>query len=157
MRISTPCAPIIAQTLQATMESVARNQGGPFGAAIFATATLELAAVATNMVLATNDPTAHAEITAIRAACAALGTPHLTGYSLYATGQPCPMCLAAIHWARLDAYYYSTTYDEAMTIGFDDGPIRDSLTGAARPMVPGKQWKDEKVRRFFLEYGGMRY
>ena len=157
MSIPASCTPIIAQTLEATMHSVAQNQGGPFGAAVFATDSHEIVAVTTNLVLGTNDPTAHAEITAIRAACAALGTPHLTGYSLYATGQPCPMCLAAIHWARLDAYYYSTTYDEATRIGFDDAPIRDSLTGANAPMVQGTQWPDDAVRRFFLGYGGMRY
>ena len=90
-------------------------------------------------------------------ACAAVGGPSLEGFSLYATGQPCPMCLAAIHWARLDAYYYSTTYAEAAAIGFDDAAIRDSLAGVIAPMTPGTPWPDEAVRRFFLEYGGKRY
>ncbi len=152
-----PNAALIAQALRAAEESVRQGRGGPFGAAVFATASQEIAAVAANQVLASSDPTAHAEIAAIRMACAALQSPHLAGYSLYATGQPCPMCLAAIHWARLDAYYYSTTYEDAAAIGFDDGAIRASLDGSTPPLVPGARWPDEKVRRFFLAYDGRRY
>ena len=152
-----PDSGIIEQALRVARESVAGGCGGPFGAAVFATGTREILAVAANRVLADADPTAHAEIAAIRKACAALGGPRLEGYSLYATGQPCPMCLAAIHWARLDAYYYSTTYADAAAIGFDDAAIRDSLAGATAPMVPGAPWPDQAVRRFFLEYGGRRY
>lgn len=153
----TPDSDIIEQTRRVVEESVARGCGGPFGAAVFASETREILAVAANRVLADADPTAHAEITAIRKACAAIGSPHLNGYSLYATGQPCPMCLAAIHWARLDAYYYSTTHADAAAIGFDDAAIRDSLAGTAAPMVPGAPWPDEAMRRFFLGYGGKRY
>lgn len=153
----TPDAAIIEQTLRVAGESVAQGCGGPFGAAVFATGSGEILAVAANRVLADCDPTAHAEMGAIRKACAAVGNPHLEGYSLYATGQPCPMCLAAIHWARLDAYYYTTTYAEAAAIGFDDAAIRDSLAGVIAPMTPGTPWPDEAVRRFFLEYGGKRY
>ena len=152
-----PGGAIIGRTLRVAQESAARGCGGPFGAAVFATGTGKILAVAANRVLADCDPTAHAEIAAIRKACAAVGGPSLEGFSLYATGQPCPMCLAAIHWARLDAYYYSTTYAEAAAIGFDDAAIRDSLAGAIAPMVPGTPWPDEAVRRFFLGYGGKRY
>ena len=84
------------------------NKGGPFGAAII-DQNGNIIAVASNLVLETHDPTAHAEIMAIRKACKKLNTHNLKGYKLYATGYPCPMCLSAIMWANIEEiYYYSS-------------------------------------------------
>ena len=76
-----------------------------------------------NQVATNHDPTAHAEIVAIRAACRALGTFQLTGCTLFCSCEPCPMCLGAIYWARLDAVYFASTRDDAANAGFDDAMI----------------------------------
>jgi len=80
----------------------------------------EVIAEGNNIVTTSNDPTAHAEITAIRAACAKLERFSLEGCEIYSSCEPCPMCLAAIYWARLDRLYFANTRDEAAAIGFDD-------------------------------------
>ena len=95
--------------------------GGPFGAVIARAGAI--IAEGHNQVTSTNDPTAHAEITAIRHAASVLGTFDLSGYELYASCEPCPMCLAAIYWARLDRVYFSNTREDAARIGFDDAWI----------------------------------
>jgi tRNA(Arg) A34 adenosine deaminase TadA len=84
-----------------------------------------------NRVTSTNDPTAHAEIVAIRAACTALATFSLAGCTIYASCEPCPMCLAAIYWARLDALVFAAGRADAARIGFDDARIYDEI---ARPV-----------------------
>ena len=95
--------------------------GGPFGAVIARAGAI--IAEGHNQVTSTNDPTAHAEITAIRHAGRVLGTFDLSGYELYASCEPCPMCLAAIYWARLDRVYFANTRADAARIGFDDAWI----------------------------------
>lgn len=97
------------------------GRGGPFGAVVVARG--EIVAEGCNQVTSTCDPTAHAEIVAIRAACAALGRFDLRGCELYTSCEPCPMCLAAIYWARLDRVYYANTRADAAHIGFDDADI----------------------------------
>lgn len=99
--------------------------GGPFGAAIVKDG--EIICITSNRVLADNDPTAHAEITAIRQACKKLNTYDLTGCELYATGSPCPMCLSAIIWANIKKVYYCNDYEEAAKIGFRDDFIYNYL------------------------------
>ncbi|NEO32671.1 MAG: nucleoside deaminase [Symploca sp. SIO3C6] len=99
--------------------------GGPFGAVIVKDG--EIIAKAHNQVTSTNDPTAHAEIVAIRQACKVLQTFQLTGCELYTSCEPCPMCLGAIYWARLDQVYYANTKAEAAQIGFDDQFIYEEL------------------------------
>lgn len=99
--------------------------GGPFGAAIVKDG--EIICITSNRVLADNDPTAHAEITAIREACKKLNTYDLTGCELYATGSPCPMCLSAIIWANIKKVYYCNDYEEAAEIGFRDDFIYNYL------------------------------
>lgn len=94
--------------------------GGPFGAAIVKSDTRELVCVTTNEVLTRHDPTAHAEITCIRRACEKLQTHDLTGYTIYATGYPCPMCMSAIIWANLDSVIYAGDVKDAENIGFRD-------------------------------------
>lgn len=98
-------------------ESVAAG-GGPFGAVVVKDAAI--IAEGSNQVTPTCDPTAHAEIMAIRAACAALGRFSLAGCEIYTSCEPCPMCLSAIYWARLDRVFYANSRAEAAAIGFDD-------------------------------------
>lgn len=100
------------------LEGMNHNDGGPFGAVIVHNA--EVIARAHNEVLKTNDPTAHAEINAIRAASAALGSYDLSDCILYTTCYPCPMCMGAILWARIPTVYYGATGADAAKGGFDD-------------------------------------
>ena len=107
-----------------------RNDGGPFGAAIVKDG--HLIAKAHNEVLKTNDPTGHAEIRAIRKACARLENYDLSDCEIYSTSEPCPMCFAAIHWSRLKRLYYGTSRDDVAAIGFDDSLIYDILRGKTK-------------------------
>lgn len=99
--------------------------GGPFGAVIVKDG--DVIARSANKVVATNDPTAHAEVSAIRLACKELGTFSLEGCVIYTSCEPCPMCLGAIYWARIDKIYYANTKADAASIGFDDKFIYDEL------------------------------
>ncbi len=98
------------------------NEGGPFGAVIVNQAG-EIIGEGNNQVTSTNDPTAHAEIVAIRNACAAINNFQLTGCTIYTSCEPCPMCLAAIYWARPDRIVYACSRKDAANIGFDDDYI----------------------------------
>jgi guanine deaminase len=102
-------------------EGMNRGNGGPFGCVIVRQG--EIVGRGNNCVLSTNDPTAHAEITAIRGACARLGSFQLSDCELYTNCEPCPMCLAAIYWARIPLIYYANTRQDAAAIGFDDDLI----------------------------------
>lgn len=96
----------------------ASSGGGPFGCVIVKDG--EIVAESSNSVTKDNDPTAHAEVNAIRKACAALGTFSLEGCELYASCEPCPMCLAACYWAHIDKVYYAGDQNDAAEVGFDD-------------------------------------
>lgn len=106
------------EAIKASIEGMDSNAGGPFGAVIVKDG--EIIAKGWNKVTSTNDPTAHAEITTIREACKKLGTFDLSGCELYTSCEPCPMCLAAIYWARIDKIYYGNTKKDAADINFDD-------------------------------------
>jgi guanine deaminase len=95
-----------------------RSGGGPFGAVVVHDG--KLIAKGRNRVTSTLDPTAHAEVVAIRAACAALQDHRLTGATLYSSTEPCPLCLAAVYWARIDRVYFAATREHAARAGFDD-------------------------------------
>lgn len=105
-------------------ENVARG-GGPFGAVIARDGTI--VGEGANRVTSTNDPTAHAEVVAIRDACRRLGTFNLDGCEIYSSCEPCPMCLSAIYWARLDRIWFANTKADAAAIDFDDHFIYDEL------------------------------
>ena len=107
-----------------------RNDGGPFGAVIVKNGVP--IASAHNEVLKTNDPTAHAEILAIRKACSHLESHDLSDCEIYSTSEPCPMCFSAIHWSRLKKLHLGTTRDDVAAIGFDDSLIYDILSGKAQ-------------------------
>lgn len=112
-------------------ESV-RSGGGPFGAVIVRNG--EIIARGENRVTVCNDPTAHAEVSAIREAAARLGTYDLSGCEIYSSCEPCPMCLGAIYWARLDRLYYAGTRADAANVGFDDAHIYEEL-----PLAPSQR------------------
>ena len=141
------------------LEKMRANDGGPFGAVVVRGG--EIVAEGWNQVTSTNDPTAHAEVVAIRRACATLGTFNLSDCDMYASCEPCPMCLGAIYWARFARFYYANTRAEAASIGFDDDFIYREipLDPAARSIpairqvtaqshVPFAEWaaKTDKVR-----------
>jgi tRNA(Arg) A34 adenosine deaminase TadA len=106
-------------------EKAREGEGGPFAAVVVRDGTV--ISEGWNMVTGHNDPTAHAEIVAIRLACATLGTFSLEGCTIYASSEPCPMCLAAIHWARIDRIYYANSVEDAAAIGFDDASLYRQL------------------------------
>jgi tRNA(Arg) A34 adenosine deaminase TadA len=124
-----PAAPDHAHFLRLAIEEATRGvragAGGPFGAVIVRDG--QVLARGCNEVTSRNDPTAHAEVQAIRAACAALGSFQLTGCDLYASCEPCPMCLGAIYWARPRAVYHAASRIEAAAAGFDDAFIYEEL------------------------------
>lgn len=109
----------------ALSEESVKNGGGPFGAVIARNG--EIVAEASNRVTLDHDPTAHAEVSAIRLAAQRLGTFNLSGCDIYTSCEPCPMCLGAIYWARLDNIYYANNRKDAAHIGFDDDFIYNEL------------------------------
>jgi len=110
-------------------ENVTSGAGGPFGAVIVRDG--KIVATGANLVTATNDPTAHAEVVAIRNACTALASFQLSGCEIYTSCEPCPMCLAAIYWARCDAIFYGSCAADAAAAGFDDAFLYEEMK---RPM-----------------------
>ncbi len=115
---------LMREAIRLSEENVA-NGGGPFGAVIARDG--EIVATGVNRVTADHDPTAHAEVRAIRAACKKLNTFDLSGCEIYSSCEPCPMCLGAIYWAHLDRLYYGNDKTDAKKIGFDDSFIYDEL------------------------------
>lgn len=113
--------PFMAQAIRLSIENVQSGRGGPFGAVIVKGG--QIIAEGSNRVTANNDPTAHAEVLAIREACAKLGSFELRGCELFTSCEPCPMCLGAIYWARLDRIYFGNSADDAAKVGFDDSLI----------------------------------
>jgi guanine deaminase len=122
--------PWMKKAIKEARKGFNRNDGGPFGAVIVKNGVL--IAKAHNEVLKTNDPTGHAEIRAIRKACAALENYDLSDCEIYSTSEPCPMCFSAIHWSRLKKLYYGTSRNDVAIIGFDDSLIYDILSGKAQ-------------------------
>lgn len=115
---------LMRKAIELSVENV-KNGGGPFGAVIAREG--EIIATGVNRVTANCDPTAHAEVSAIRAAATQLGTFDLSGCEIYTSCEPCPMCLGAIYWAHLDRMYYGNNKHDAAAIGFDDAFIYEEL------------------------------
>lgn len=117
---------------------VMNNEGGPFGCVVVMND--EIVGRGNNRVTSSNDPTAHAEVVAIRDACKNLNTFQLSGCEIYTSCEPCPMCMGAIYWARPSKVYYANTRSDAASIGFDDSMIYDELTCALSdrkiPIIP---------------------
>jgi guanine deaminase len=131
-------------------ENVTSGRGGPFGAVVVRDG--EIVATGVNQVTSNNDPTAHAEVVAIRAACVALGDFQLTGCQVYTSCEPCPMCLAAIYWARCDAIFYGNTAADAADAGFDDSFLYQELKVplAERKIPITRLLGDEAIASFQL-------
>jgi guanine deaminase len=125
----------LREAISLSIEKMDTGEGGPFGAVIVRDG--EIVGRGWNRVTSTNDPTAHAEIVAIRDACTRLKTFCLSGCEIYASCEPCPMCLAAIYWARLDRIYYAATCQDAAAAGFDDANFyRDLSLPLANRAIP---------------------
>jgi len=146
------------QAIERAVENV-RLGGGPFGAIVVKGG--RVIATGANSVTSTNDPTAHAEVIAIREACRVLGTFQLTGCEIYTSCEPCPMCLGAIYWARPDRVYFAATASDAAEAGFDDSFIYREISEAPgrrkilfEPMMreaglePFREWahKNDRIR-----------
>ena len=147
----------LREAIRLSQEKMEAGEGGPFGAIIVKDG--KVIGRGWNRVTSVNDPTAHAEVEAIRAACTTLGTFSLAGCEIYASCEPCPMCLSAIYWARLDALYFAASHEDAADAGFDDAllyeevskdwPIRSlkteqHLREKAQPIF--ELWKDQPNR-----------
>ncbi len=113
---------------------VSKNEGGPFGAVIV-DENNNIIATGNNKVLLQNDPTAHAEIISIRAACKKLNTYDLTGMTIYTSCEPCPMCLSAIIWSNISTVYFACTKNDAANIGFRDDAIYEYLKGSNKSLL----------------------
>ena len=127
------------------------NEGGPFGAVI-TDKDGNIISVANNQVLKNNDPTAHAEVQAIREACKKLNTHDLSGYILYTSCEPCPMCLSAIIWANIKEVYYACTRKDAGEIGFRYDSIYEFLETNNKSLLDEKQIDREDCIHLFNEY-----
>ncbi len=127
----------MARAIQISIDNARTGRGGPFGAVIVRQG--KIIAEAANSVVASNDPTAHAEILAIREACARLRQSQLRGCEIYSSCEPCPMCLGAIYWARPERVFYANMAEDAAKIGFDDsliyGEISRSIGKRKIPMI----------------------
>ena len=141
----------IRRAIQLAKEGMDKNAGGPFGAVIVRNG--KIVAEGYNKVTSTNDPTAHAEVTAIRNACKELKTFQLDDCILYTSCEPCPMCLGAIYWARFKKVFYALEQTDAATIGFDDQFIYDEIDKSkdARK-IPFQQIGREEALPVFQEW-----
>ena len=134
------------QAIQLATDNVTSGRGGPFGAVVVKDG--KVIATGTNQVTAANDPTAHAEVTAIRNACTSLGHFQLDGCDVYTSCEPCPMCLAALYWSRCRAIYFGNCAADAAKVGFDDSflyeEVKKPLSERTIPivrMLPEQAWE----------------
>jgi guanine deaminase len=143
----------IGQAVELAFLGVASNEGGPFGALVVKDGTV--IGRGNNKVISTNDPTAHAEVVAIREACAYLKSFQLTGCTIYTSCEPCPMCLGAIYWARPERIVYACSREDAAAINFDDDFIYHEINvPPSQRTIPAHQCGREKgleVFRFWKE------
>lgn len=134
------------EAIRLSVNNVEEGNGGPFGAVVVKDG--KIIARGVNQVTATNDPTAHAEVVAIRNACAALNSFQLDGCEIYASCEPCPMCLAAIYWARPAKLFYACSKEDAAAINFDDAFIYEEI---ARPVSERKIFTRQILREEALD------
>jgi guanine deaminase len=140
--------PFMARAIQLSIDNVLSGQGGPFGAVIVKDGSIVAEGV--NRVTAANDPTAHAEVVAIRAACAKFGAFTLRGCEIYASCEPCPMCLGAIYWAHIARIYFGSMAADASEFGFDDSFIyrQFALALGARSIPMAQMMRDQALAAF---------
>ena len=141
----------IERAIHLAVENVCLGKGGPFAAVIVRDG--RLIAEGVNQVTSAKDPTAHAEIVAIREACRVLGHFHLAGCEIYTSCEPCPMCLGAIHWARLDRLFFAATHVDAAAAGFSDALIYGQMTAPlSERTIPAVQLTREDALLPFDEW-----
>jgi guanine deaminase len=139
------------EAIRLSIEKMNAGHGGPFGAVVVRNG--QIIARGFNNVTSSNDPTAHAEVDAIRKACAALGTHQLTDCELYTSCEPCPMCLGAIYWARPRKVYFGNTKHDAAQAGFDDQFIYEELAiPLQQRAIPMEQLLRSEALTAFLEW-----
>ena len=124
---------LMRRTIELAVDNVRARLGGPFAALVVRGG--EVIAEGTNRVTSTNDPTAHAEVVAVREACRRLGTFDLAGCEVFASCEPCPMCLGALYWARIDRLWFAAGREAAAAAGFDDALIYDEVPRAPEVRV----------------------
>ncbi len=143
------------EAIRLSRQKMLRNEGGPFGAVIVRNG--KTVGRGWNRVTSANDPTAHAEVSAIRDACRKLKTFHLEGCVIYVSCEPCPMCLAAIYWARIGKIFYANTRRDAARIRFDDDRIyREIRLPAPCREIPMKQLLRAEALKVFTEWQSKR-
>lgn len=139
------------RAIELSREKMRAGEGGPFAAVIVKDG--EIVGEGWNRVTSTNDPTAHAEVVAIRQACERLGTFSLDGATIYSSCEPCPMCLAAIYWARISKLYYANSSEDAAEIDFDDAFLyRELVRDEAHRSLPSARILAEEARAVFDEW-----
>jgi guanine deaminase len=139
------------EAIRLSMENVQSGRGGPFAALVVKNG--EIIARGTNLVTSTNDPTAHAEIAAIREACKILGSFQLDGCEIFTSCEPCPMCLGAIYWARPERVFYGNTKQDAAKIDFDDSFIYEEIPKSlAQRKLPFHQLLHDEAIVAFTEW-----
>jgi tRNA(Arg) A34 adenosine deaminase TadA len=144
----------LEKAIELSKQSSEQKHGGPFGCVIVL--ENEIVGEGYNMVTSTNDPTAHAEVVAIRAACKKLNTYQLSDCEIYASCEPCPMCLGAIYWARPKKVIYANTRYDASTIGFDDDFIYNEIgTDVLKRQIPFIHHPHPKAKQVFDEWKKM--
>jgi len=146
--------------VELSLEGPRTNMGGPFGAVVVKDG--KIIGKGSNQVTSSNDPTAHAEVVAIREACKNLNSFQLEGCVIYTSCEPCPMCLGAIYWARPDKVYYANTREDAANIGFDDSMIYEELDkkfldrkipfiqlGREQAIIAFKEWEENSGKTLY--------
>ncbi len=153
-RMSTSPETYLRRAIQLAEENASSGRGGPFGCVIVKDGSI--IAEGTNLVTGTHDPTAHAEIVAIRKACRSLGAFQLTGCEVFASCEPCPMCMGAIYWARPARLYYAASQEDAAKSGFDDAFIRKEMaTPEQDRSLPVVRLMEEEGKRPFAVWDGL--
>lgn len=141
----------MAEAIRLAQQNIADGNGGPFGAIVVKDG--EIIASGTNHVTSWNDPTAHAEVVAIRAACKVLGSFQLNGCEIYTSCEPCPMCLGAIYWARPDKVFYAAGKEDAADAGFDDHFIyRELDLHPSERSIRGVQIMRDEALKVFINW-----
>lgn len=141
----------MAEAVKLARKGMNANEGGPFGAVIVKNG--EIIARGNNKVASSNDPTAHAEIVAIREACKKLNSFQLEGCEIYTSCEPCPMCMGAIYWARPKIVYYACDKQDAAEVNFDDQFIYDEIdTEANLRKIPFIQLDKKEAKKVFMEW-----
>ena len=139
------------EAIRLSIENVQSGNGGPFGTVIVKNGNIIASGV--NKVTQSSDPTAHAEIVAIRSACETLGTFQLVGCEIYCSCEPCPMCLGAIYWARPDRIYFANTREDAADINFDDNFIYNELdVSISQRKLPTTQLLRDEAQMAFKQW-----